>query len=76
MTKKDIILSAKSKILLLVLFIFINTSIYLISENIQKHRINLILKENLNKLQIHYDILYLEDVMKHYMMSKPMEEIE
>lgn len=42
--KKDIILSTKSKILLLVLFIFINTSIYLISENIQKYRIKSILK--------------------------------
>lgn len=50
-------MSTKSKILLLVLFIFINTSVYLISENIQKHRINLILKEDLQKLQIHYDIL-------------------
>ena len=50
-------MSTKSKILLLVLFIFINTSVYLISENIQKYRINLILKEDLQKLQIHYDIL-------------------
>ncbi|GGD44955.1 hypothetical protein GCM10012288_19110 [Malaciobacter pacificus] len=47
----------KNIILLILLFISINTIVYFITEINSKQRIDLVLKEDLNKLQIHFEIL-------------------
>jgi two-component system cell cycle response regulator len=50
-------LKTKNIVLLSLLFISINTIVYFITETNSKERIDLVLKEDLNKLQIHFDIL-------------------
>lgn len=50
-------LKTKNIILLTLLFISINIIVYTITEIHSKQRIDLVLKEDLDKLQIHFDIL-------------------
>lgn len=64
------ILKIKTKIFLTILFLSINTIIYFLTEINSKQRIDLILKEDLHELQIHYLILNTTQKDIAYAISK------
>ena len=63
-------MKTKNIITLLTLFLSINLGIYLFTEYNSKNRIDLILNEDLNKLQIHFDILNTSQENISYAISQ------
>ena len=69
-------LKTKNIILLTLLFISINIIVYTITEIHSKQRIDLVLKEDLDKLQIHFDILNTTQKNIAYAISQSIQKIQ